>query len=256
MEIFFKVTILSLVQAVAEFLPVSSSGHLVVFKHYLNFADAGQTIDIFLHLATLCSVLVFYRKTLLRIVINREWSYVGKIILSSVPAGVAGLFLYEKLNASISVVFIAFSFVFTGFVLFLNKIFLSGDKKLSTAAAIVMGFAQALALIPGVSRSGMTITAARLMKVEPAKSAEFSFLMSTIPIGGAALLDIYSCFLSPSYVNNVSWWLILYAMILAFVFGYFALRVLVKILGSGRFWMFAPYCIILGVFVLLTARVM
>ena len=111
-----------------------------------------------------------------------------------------------------------------------------------------MGIAQAIAILPGVSRSGMTLAAARASKVEPEKAAEFSFLMSVPPIAGAALLEIVDALKAAEpVVAEVSWGLTIYGAALAAVVGYFALALLLRSLRSDKFWLFGPYCVVAGV---------
>ncbi|MBO5642620.1 MAG: undecaprenyl-diphosphate phosphatase [Kiritimatiellae bacterium] len=243
---FIQVTILSLVQGVAEFLPISSSGHLVICKKIIGMDDPSMMLDIFLHAGTLLAVFLFYRHVIFRILARREWSYVFKIALSAVPAGVIGLFLYERDFSFL----MSWAYLFTGLVLISTCFLPRGKDRVTFPKAWVIGVAQALALLPGISRSGMTITAGRLLKVSPEKCAEFSFLMSAPPIIGATLLELISS-INQSSETSVSWALVLYGTILAGVSGYFSLKLLVRLLGAGRFWYFGPYCIILAVYLAL-----
>ena len=249
-----EVVVLSVLQGIAEFLPISSSGHLVLGRSLLGLGEVGMRLDIALHVGTLVSIFVFYFAVIRRILCQREWSYVLKIILSAVPAAVVGLLFkdqLEELFASPKMVGVAL--LFTGVVLTVTRFLPRGEKDVSFLRALGMGLAQAVAILPGVSRSGMTIAAARIAKVEAAASAEFSFLMSAPPIMGAALLEVLNSLKAAepsSAAGEISWtWCAIGAALSAIV-GYFALKVLLKSLKSDKFWLFGPYCFLAGLLTL------
>lgn len=245
MNSFLQVTVLAILQGITEFLPVSSSGHLAVVRHLRWMEGIGGGIDIFLHAGTLGAVFVFYASVIRRIISGREWAYLGKIALSAVPAGVVGLLLHGE--CAFPPVVTCVAYFFTGCVLLLTAFLRDGDGKITFGKAFLTGMAQTLALLPGVSRSGMTISAGRLLGVSPARCAEFSFLMSAPPIAGATLLELLK---GPAEVG-VSVPILVYGVVLSAVTGYFSLRFLVKLLNGGRFWMFGPYCLALGVYIAL-----
>lgn len=248
----FEVTVLAILQGIAEFLPISSSGHLVLGKSLLGLGEAGLRLDIFLHVGTIFSILVFYFSIIRRIVVNLEWSYLLKIVVSAIPAGLVGVLFKDELEAVFaSPKMVGGALIFTGVVLTLTRFLPKGDREVSFLRAVIMGVAQALAILPGVSRSGMTLAAARVSKVEAAKSAEFSFLMSVPPIAGAALLEVVKGLGdSAASSGEVSWPLVIYGGALAAVVGYFALKVLVSALKGRWFWLFGPYCLLAGLLTL------
>ena len=244
-----EVTLLSVLQGVAEFLPISSSGHLVLGKGLLGMQEMGMRIDIFLHVGTLIAIFAFYFAVIRRILVNLEWAYMLKVVVSAVPAGVVGVLFKDQLEVAFaSPKMVGGALVFTGVVLTLTRFLPKGDKDVSFARAIWMGVAQAVAILPGVSRSGMTLAAARASKVEAAKSAEFSFLMSAPPIAGAALLELLKSLKESGAAEavEVSWGLTVYGCVLAAVVGYFSLKILLKSLKGRWFWLFGPYCILAG----------
>ena len=246
-----EVTLLSILQGVAEFLPISSSGHLVLGKELLGMQELGMRIDIFLHVGTLAAIFAFYFAIIRRILVNLEWSYMLKVIVSAVPAGVVGVLFKDQLEAAFaSPKMVGGALVFTGFVLTATKFLPKGDKDVSFVRAFLMGLAQAVAILPGVSRSGMTLAAARAAKVDAEKSAEFSFLMSAPPIAGAALLELLKSMKATEATTEVSWGRTIYGCVLAAVVGYFSLKLLVKSLKGRWFWLFGPYCILAGVLAL------
>lgn len=241
------VTALSVLQGVAEFLPISSSGHLVLGKSLLGMNEMGMRIDIFLHVGTLLAIFAFYFSVIRRILVNLEWSYMLKVVASAVPAGIVGVLFKDQLEAAFaSPKMVGGALIFTGLVLTATKFIPKGDRDVSFARALLMGLAQAVAILPGVSRSGMTLAAARVSKVEAEKSAEFSFLMSAPPIAGAALLELLKSLKVAESAAEVSWGLTVYGCVLAGVVGYFSLKLLVKSLKGRWFWLFGPYCGLAG----------
>lgn len=246
-----EVTLLSVLQGIAEFLPISSSGHLVLGKHLLGMQELGMRIDIFLHVGTLLAIFAFYFSVIRRIVVNLEWSYMLKVVVSAVPAGIVGVLFKDQLEAAFaSHKMVGAALLFTGAVLTATRFLPKGGKDVSFLRALWMGLAQAVAILPGVSRSGMTLAAARAAKVDAEKSAEFSFLMSAPPIAGAALLELLkSLKVAEAATTEVSWGLTVYGCILAAVVGYFSLKLLVKSLKGRWFWLFGPYCLVAGLLV-------
>ena len=243
-----KVAILSVLQGIAEFLPISSSGHLVLGKELLGIGDAGMRLDIFLHVGTLASIFVFYFAVVRRIAERREWGYVAKIALSAVPIGVVGILFKDRLEEAFSSPsFVGGALIFTGVVLTATRFLPKGGRDVSFAGALLMGLAQAVAILPGVSRSGMTLAAARAAKVDGERAAEFSFLMSAPPIAGAALLELAKAARgTASASSETGWGLCVFGALLAAVVGWFALKVLVASLKGRWFWLFGPYCILAG----------
>jgi len=252
---FLDVTILAALQGVAEFLPISSSGHLVIGKSLLGLGDVGMRLDIFLHVGTLLSIFVFYFAVIRRIVANLEWSYMSKVVLSAVPVGIVGVCFKDTIETAFaSPKMVGAALIFTGAVLTATRFLPKGKKEVSSLRALLMGVAQAVAILPGVSRSGMTLAAARATKVDAEKSAEFSFLMSAPPIMGAALLEVLKTLRGVEEVGasaETSWGLCIFGAVLAAVVGWFALKLLVASLKGRWFWLFGPYCLAAGLLTLI-----
>ena len=223
-------------------------------KSLLGMGDLGMRLDIFLHVGTLAAILAFYWTIVWRIVKNLEWGYLLKVVASAVPAGVVGILFQDQLEeAFASPKMVGAALIFTGLILTATKFLPKGTKDVSFARAILMGVAQAVAILPGVSRSGMTLAAARASGVEAEKSAEFSFLMSAPPIAGAALLQILKAGDAAADAAEVSWGLTIYGCVLAAVVGYFSLKLLLKSLKGRWFWLFGPYCLLAGALTLVLA---
>jgi len=246
-----QVSLLSILQGIAEFLPISSSGHLVLGKELLGMRELGMRIDVFLHVGTLLAIFAFYYPVIRRILVNLEWSYMLKVVLSAVPAGLVGVLFKDQLEAAFaSTKMVGGALVFTGLILTATRFLPKGDKGVTFMHALWMGLAQAVTILPGVSRSGMTLAAARMSKVDAEKSAEFSFLMSAPPIAGAAFLEFLKSLKTVEPTVEVSWGLTLYGCALAAFVGYFSLKLLVKSLKGRWFWLFGPYCLVVGVLTL------
>jgi len=245
-----EVFILSVLQGVAEFLPISSSGHLVLGKELLGLGDAGMRLDVFLHVGTLLSIFVFYFAVVRRIALKCEWSYIAKIVVSALPVGVVGVLFKDSLEAAFSSPkMVGCALMVTGLVLIATRFVPKGEHGVSWLRAILMGLAQAVAILPGISRSGMTLAAARAAKVDGERAAEFSFLMSAPPIAGAALLEIMKSMREPAAeaACETSWGLCIAGALVAGVVGWFALKLLVASLKGRWFWLFGPYCVVAGI---------
>ena len=246
-----EVTILAVLQGIAEFLPISSSGHLVIGQHLLGLGGAGMRLDVFLHVGTLISIFFFYFARLSAIVRSKDWRYCAKILLSALPAVIVYFFFGDCVEEFFSDVrMVGGLLIFTGTVLIGTRFMPKGVKEVGFGRAFIMGLGQALALLPGVSRSGMTLASARAAGVDPEKSAEFSFLMSAPLIAGAAMLEVAKSLGDAQCVADVSWGLAIYGCLVAAVVGYFSLKLLVMTLKGRWFWLFGPYCILAGVLVL------
>ena len=258
-----EVTILSILQGVAEFLPISSSGHLVIGQHFLGVKEGGMRLDLFLHLGTLVAIFAYYRSTISRLfgamfvrgasveARRAAWLYAVKIVVSALPAVVVYFAFSRQIDALFeNAKMVGALLMFTGAVLIGTRYLPRGSKDVSFLRSLIMGLGQAVAILPGVSRSGMTLAAARGGFVDSEKAAEFSFLMSAPLIAGGALLS----FVKSAHAAEacaVGWGLTLYGMAVSAVVGYFSLALLVRTLKGKRFWWFGIYCLAAGLFTLI-----
>lgn len=247
-----EVTVLAILQGVAEFLPISSSGHLVIGQHVLGINEPGMRLDLCLHMGTLVSIFVFYWRVIWRIIRNFEWFYVTKIVISALPAILVYVFFKNFIDGMFeNTRMVGALLMFTGAVLIGTRYIPRGTKDVSVLRALLMGLGQALALLPGVSRSGMTLASARGGKVDPEKSAEFSFLMSAPLIMGGMLLEIVKAMKGTGPAEDgLGWGVLLLGSAIAAVVGYFSLALLVKALKGKWFWLFGPYCLAAGLLTL------
>ena len=259
MKEFFDVTLLAVLQGVAEFLPISSSGHLVILQHILDMPeDLRIRLEVFLHAGTLAAVFAFYRRrigTLLAGMFARTaearreaWTYLGKIGVSALPA-VAVYFLFRHdIEALVkNARMVGALLMFTGAILLGTRYLPRGERPVCFLRALFMGIAQAIALLPGVSRSGMTLAAARGGRVGPADAAEFSFLMSAPLIMGGVLLEFVKGEVGS---GGYSWGVLAWGTALSAVVGYFSLALLLRALKGRWFWLFGPYCVAAGLLTL------
>ena len=255
MRAFFDVTVLSILQGVAEFLPISSSGHLVIGQHMLGLDVPGMRLDLMLHFGTLVSICAFYWRTIWRILSKFEWQYVLKIVLSALPAVVVYFFFKDFIEGLFeNAKMVGALLMFTGAVLIGTRYLPRGNRDVCWSRALLMGCAQALALLPGVSRSGMTLASARTGRVDAERAAEFSFLMSAPLIIGGVLLEILKALRGTSAAPEaaeIGWGFTIYGAALAAVVGYFSLVVLLRALKGRWFWLFGPYCLAAGLLTLI-----
>lgn len=250
---------LGLAQGLTEFLPVSSSGHLVLVEALLGLEPPGVLVEVILHVATLGAVGIVYADRLGGLVRGAArgerdaWRYVGLLGLASVPAGIAGgVFgsFFERIFHSVPLV--GASLLVTGLLLWSTRWVRSGDDVLPGAVgACGIGIAQAGAILPGISRSGATVTVAMWLGVDPVRAAEFSFLLAIPAIAGAAVLQIPDLATSGS---AVAWGPVGVSFLVALVSGVAAIRLLVRLLARRAFHLFAPYCWLIGTAVLVWVR--
>ncbi len=242
------VIILGALQGLTEFLPVSSSGHLVLGQYLLSVKSPGNTLEILFHLGTLGSVIFVFSPDIINILLTIKKKSTQKLLIcifvATIPAVIIGFTLRNKIEALFeSVNSVGFALLFTGLVLILSSFFKNKNSRYSLFSSIVIGFAQALAIIPGISRSGMTITISLLFGFSPKESAKFSFLLSIPVIAGAGVLGIQDIQSSEMFSTDI----IIVAILSSFFIGIIALKILLTLLELGKFYIFGIYCICLGV---------
>ncbi|MBH90916.1 MAG: undecaprenyl-diphosphatase, partial [Candidatus Marinimicrobia bacterium] len=191
----FDVIILGILQGLTEFLPVSSSGHLVLGKYLLNVKSPGNTLEILFHLGTLGSVIFVFYSDIINILMTIKKKSTQKLLtyifIATIPATIVGFTLRNRIEILYeSVSGVGFALLFTGLVLILSSVFKNENSEHSLLSSVVIGFGQALAIIPGISRSGMTIALSLFFGFSPKESAKFSFLLSIPIIAGAGMLGI------------------------------------------------------------------
>ncbi|MBR1602244.1 MAG: undecaprenyl-diphosphate phosphatase [Synergistaceae bacterium] len=260
-----QTVILGLVQGLCEFLPVSSSGHLALLQKFFNF-DAAIVLafDLLLHCATVLVVIIFFRREIFKLIIHwlgglvsanererGEWLYGWYIIAATILTGFIGLSLKNFVEqAMASPLYVGCGLLVTGGFIALVPLMAERKGLLSFKAAILIGIVQGLAVFPGLSRSGSTIAAALLLGVSVHEAFRFSFLISVPAVLGASLLEIlkllkeFNFNLSAAAATLPSG--TLYAVLIAFISGWIALRLIRSLVLSGRWAYFSLYCLILG----------
>lgn len=252
---YLQALLLGLVQGITEFLPVSSDGHLVLAEQIAGVHTPGVFVEVMLHVATLGSILmVFGRRfgALVAGVLRRDpdrLRYAGLMLVAMVPAGLVGIFLKDVIAWTFDSLWMAgFGFWVTGFFLWYSGRAPAGTRdRPSFWQALHIGAAQALAILPGVSRSGMTVATGLWAGMSAVQAAEFSFLMAIPVIGGAGLLEARHM---STDVGLVGVGPLIVACLVAFLSGVWAIRWLVALLARGQFHRFAPYCFAIGAFTL------
>lgn len=247
--------ILGLVQGLTEFLPVSSSGHLVLMQHFLGMgSDSDTTFEVMVHAATVLSTITVFGREIWRLIkggmqfkANDESKYLLKIIISMIPVMIVGLFFKSDVEAlfNSSVSFIGSMLIVTACILTAAH-FINRYRKLSRPVgyrdAFVIGLAQAVAVVPGISRSGSTIAAGMMLGNDKAQIAKFSFLMVLVPILGEAFLEIMGGAISLDSAGLP----LLAGFVAAYISGLFACKVMINIVARGKLYYFAIYCALAG----------
>ena len=258
----FESLILGIIQGLTEFLPVSSSGHLEIFKEIFSSdyqPKESLLITITLHAATAMSTLFYFRKDigfifkeLLRFEKSESLYFALKIILSMIPAVIVGLF-FEDFIASLfdrNLLLVGFMLLITAFLLFQADRIGKNNKPLNYRSVLLIGVIQAIAILPGISRSGATIALAVLLGIDRERAARFSFLMVIPLIFGSmakSLLEIDSVTQSPDYLS------LLVGFIAAFITGIFACKWMIALVKKSQLKYFSFYCIVLGVIAIVYA---
>ena len=263
---FFQVTILAVLQGATEFLPISSSGHLILPSLIFSMKDQGLTFDIAVHVGTLFAVLVYFRDDLQRLVFaltlsvfQRKHSEDSKLawmlLAATIPAGLSGLLFATQVEQyARSLILIGFTSIIFGLLLFVSD--RSGSKQLTLAdmnwkTALLIGFSQVLALIPGTSRSGVTMTAALFCNLDRAAAARFSFLLAIPIITASGLLRGIQ--LLQTDTESVGWLVLLYAIFISAVVAYLCIHYFLQLIERIGFLPFVIYRVLLGIALILLA---
>lgn len=252
--------VLGILQGLTEFLPVSSSGHIELGKALLGVEIKDNlTFTIVVHAATVLSTLVVFRKDILNLFgkafefkLNTETHYIFKLFFSAVPVIIAGLFFEDYIEQFFEghLLLVGFMLLITATLLAFTFYAKSNDREISYKDAFVIGIAQMLAVMPGISRSGATISTALLLKNKKDEAARFSFLMVLIPILGKVFLDIVSGDLAKEQTELLP---LVVGFIAAFIFGLAACKIMISIVKRSKLIYFAVYCLIVGALTIILA---
>ncbi len=269
---YFDAFILGLVQGLTEFLPVSSSGHLVLGQEVLGVLQADNiTFEVFVHFGTLFSILAIFWKDVLRILSSlfkgvkqpskissflkedEHFKLAVLIVVGSIPAAIIGLSFKPYVERAFSDVnLVGVMLMVTGLVLFLTRLARpKPDKLVGWGTAIFIGFAQALAVMPGISRAGMTISAGLFAGVAREEAARYSFLLALPAIFGATLLETFEITSAPLEKQFII--VLIIGTIAAFIAGYIAIKTIFIVLKRDKFSYFSFYCLTVGLIVILVS---
>lgn len=249
----FQAIILGIIQGITEWLPISSSGHLVLAQHLFGLTQP-LIFDVMLHLGSLLVVFIFFWKEIKELIVGvikfekEKLRLLLFIIIATIPIALVGFFLGDLVEKAFnSLVVVGFGLIFTSFLLFLSRYPKKKSGKLSWGKAAIIGLFQAVAILPGVSRSGSSISSGMMLGIKKEDVARFSFIIFIPAILGATVLELGSL----GAVENVSAMII--GTIVSAVVGFFSLKLLMNIIKKDKFSWFGVYCLILGIVVVVLA---
>lgn len=250
----FEAIVLGLIQGLTEFLPVSSSGHLELGKFLFGIDhESNFYFSVAVHGATVLSTIAVFRKEIFDLIkgffrfkLNDETKYVFKIIVSMIPVGIAGFFLTDIIDEYFAgdMISLGVQFIISAGFMLITLFIRPKEKPIGYLDAFIMGIAQAIAVLPAISRSGATIATGMMLGNKKSEIAKFSFLMVLIPIIGANLVELRS---GDFVTEGTSLTVILIGFITAFVSGYFACKWMITLVKKGSLLWFSVYCILIGI---------
>ena len=251
---FIEYIILGAVQGVTEFLPISSSGHLLIGRSIFGIKTniAGSFIEIFLHGETLLSILFYWRKDLIidiKEIISGEYTMLCNIIVATIPAAIVGFLFKDRIDLYLfnvdNISYLSVSYFFLAIILFLTRKNISNqNSSILLKYAFIIGLAQCFAIIPGISRAGITIATALYIGIDSENSTKFSFMLA-IPIlfvsFFGSLLENYLLF-----AQSVMFWPLIIGFFSSFIVGYLTIELLVNVIKKNKLWYFSAYCLSLS----------
>tara|TARA_Y200000002_G_scaffold67298_1_gene52183 strand:+ start:11993 stop:12751 length:759 start_codon:yes stop_codon:yes gene_type:complete len=248
-----EIFILSIIQGVTEFLPISSSSHLIIASDFIDFKNQTLQLDVSLHVGSFLAVVAFFHKDLINFVKNKDLFL--KIFMSSIPIMIVGYLLvkFELIDSLRNLKIIGWTTIIFGILLFISdksKINKKLDNKFSLKSAIFIGFFQILSLIPGVSRSGISITASRICNYNRFDSAKISFLLSIPTLAAVSFFGIRNLIITDNLIFSK---INILAIVLSFIFSYITIKFFLGYIKKFSLNVFVIYRIILGIFLLLYA---
>ena len=247
---FIEILILSAVQGISEFLPISSSAHLILISNFYDFSSSSLFIDIGLHLGSLIAILYYFKKDLIDLRKNQKLLVL--ILIGSIPLIIFGYIIYsiEIVNLLRNIEVIAWTTLFFGLALFFSDK-REANQNISTSlnikAILFIGLFQILALVPGVSRAGITLTAARFLKFNRVDSSKIAFLLSIPALAGASFLGLKDVVQQSVEFN----YLLLFAITLSFIFSFVTVKYFIKYVSNFSLTVFVIYRIFVALLLLL-----
>ena len=246
--------ILGVIQGITEFLPISSSGHLVLGQALLGIVLPGNEFEVITHLGTLLSVFCIFWTDIIKLFTGirdiKTQKYILYLTVATIPAVVVGLTSKSFISVLFeSIKMVSISLIFTGLILFLSQKLIQRFETMTIKKGLLIGLSQAIAIIPGISRSGMTISMGLALGISGKEAAKFSFLLAIPSITGAGILTLMDTSFSTITIPESS---LIAAFLSSFIIGYLSLKWLFGLLESGKFHLFGYYCILIGILTLVT----
>ncbi|WP_194776896.1 undecaprenyl-diphosphate phosphatase [Pararhodonellum marinum] len=249
--------ILGIVQGLTEFLPVSSSGHIELGSYILGVqAGDNMLFTIVVHAATALSTIVVFRKDIWAIFMDLfkfQWNagtqFIAKIAVTLIPIGIVGVFFEEQIESFFGgkIIFVGSMLLITSLLLLFSHYVIKKNGEVTFPKALLIGIAQTLAVLPGISRSGATISTALLLGVEKEEATRFSFLMVLVPILGASFLKVIKYIKAPELAESIPGSVLTAGFIAAFLAGLLACVWMIQIVKRGKLIYFSIYCAIVGI---------
>jgi undecaprenyl-diphosphatase len=251
-----EIVVLGIIQGLTEWLPISSSGHLALAKEFVGW-QPPVAFYVFLHVGTLIVVIAFFRKTITRMLHtlihgdfkSEEGRLIIFIMLGSLPTAIIG-YVFRGIFKSLfeSILAVGVAFLATGFLLF-SPVMIKDNKALSYVDSLIIGVAQGISITPGISRSGATISAGLLRRIDRKTAFEFSFLLSIPAVIGAIIMELEDVQL---LIADVELLPLIMGVTVSMIVGYMSLKILQKIISKRQFHWFAFYCWILGAAIIIS----
>jgi undecaprenyl-diphosphatase len=245
----FEAILLGIIQGLTEFLPISSSGHLVIGQKILGISVAGNVFEIVVHLGTLVSVLIVFWNDIWQLLTSLKSvstkKYILAIAIGTLPAVLVGFIFRDIITEAFeSIEVVAITLMITGIILFTTKFIKTKVRDISVGRGLLIGVAQAMAIVPGISRSGMTISLGMHLGIAPDKAAKFSFLLGIPAIVGAGLLTGLDLLELSEPI--LPWSVLLVGFFSSLLVGWISLKWLLGLIKLGKFHWFGMYCIVVG----------
>ena len=251
---FIEYIILGIIQGITEFLPISSSGHLLIGRSLFNLKTgiSGSFIEIFLHGGTLLSILLYWRKDLMvdtKKILSGEYTMLYNIIIGTIPAAIVGFLFKNKIDLYLfnvdNITYLSISYFSLAIILFFTKRDIANNTcNILFKYAFIIGIAQSFAIIPGISRAGITIATALYIGIDRENATKFSFMLA-IPIlfvsFFGSLIENHSLF-----SQSLLFWPLIVGFLSSFIVGYLAIGFLVNVVNKNKLWYFSVYCLSLS----------
>ncbi len=248
-----KIIILALIQGITEFLPISSSGHLVLFENLFGFYDNSIATEVILHFGTLISILIYFRNDILNLLSGvlkgdkESNTYIVNVLIATIPIVIFVLLFEDSIKSIFSIKTLLYTYLVNMVILYMTKNKESQKNNITYSLAIFMGLAQVFAIFPGISRAGITICTGLFLGYNQNTVARFSFFMAIPALFGAIIFEFNS-------ISEQSIYLILIGLLFSMFTGLLALKFLFKILQNRNLWIFSYYCFFIWILIVILVQ--